>query len=342
MTQKIFLSLILAATVLAQGPSAPTDPQILTTLKTRHRPTGGAAFEFAAIGDQQYGPVGEAKWPALVTDINASGVQFVVHVGDVKSGSTLCSNDMFLNRVQSFNAFAMPMILTPGDNEWTDCHRANNGSFDPLERLAYLRSVFYPSNQSFGQRKATLSQQSEDARYRRYVENSMWSQGNVLFAALHVVGSNNNLGRNAANDAEWRERTDANFNWLKTIYAVARENQFAALVLIMQANPGFEGQRYLADQLETGFRETFFVIEDETIVYQKPVLAIIGDSHLFRIDQPLIGRTTRQPLGNFFRLEVPGSADVHWVRVRVDPASRSVFSFSPEMVPANLQPQQRP
>jgi hypothetical protein len=31
----------------------------------------------------------------------------------------------------------------------------------------------------------------------------MWAQGNVLFAALHIVGSNNNLDRNAENDREY-------------------------------------------------------------------------------------------------------------------------------------------
>ena len=28
-----------------------------------------------------------------------------------------------------------PVIYTPGDNEWTDCHRVNNGGYNPLERL---------------------------------------------------------------------------------------------------------------------------------------------------------------------------------------------------------------
>ena len=35
-----------------------------------------------------------------------------------------------------FDRFADPLVYTPGDNEWTDCHRANNGGYNPLERLA--------------------------------------------------------------------------------------------------------------------------------------------------------------------------------------------------------------
>ena len=38
----------------------------------------------------------------------------------------------------------MLVVLTPGDNEWTDCHRVAAGEYQPLERLAKLREVFYP------------------------------------------------------------------------------------------------------------------------------------------------------------------------------------------------------
>jgi hypothetical protein len=340
------LSLLLLASTLplfAQGPAAGADPAVLRRLLERHLPQMTAPFEFAAIGDQQYGATGERLWPFLQRDINQSGVSFVVHAGDVKSGDTVCSNEMFANRVASFNAFNMPMILTPGDNEWTDCHRENNGSFDSIERLNYLRRVFYPTNESFGRRRLSLSLQSEDPRYATYRENSMWSQGNVLFATVHIVGSNNNLGRNAANDAEFVERTNANFNWLRTIFSVARDNNFSAVVLTMQANPGFNGTRIRVSQMPTGFRDSFFVFEEEAIVYDRPILLIIGDSHIYRMDKPLLGARSGRALENVQRLEVPGSADVHWIRVRVNPAKpHSPFSFEHEDVVEARPAQQRP
>jgi hypothetical protein len=332
---RFLLPLFCAAGLFAQAPAAGPDPAVLTRLLDRHRPQASAPYEFAAIGDQQYGPAGEAKWPGLVQHINRSGVSFVLHAGDVKSGDTLCSN--------AFNSFEMPMILTPGDNEWTDCHRENNGSYDSIERLEYLRRVFYPDNQSFGRRKMTLSLQSEDQRYNRYRENSLFSMGNILYATLHVVGSNNNLGRDAANDREYEERTSANFNWLKTVFAVARDNNFAGVVLTMQANPGMNGTRARVAALGTGFRDTFFVLEDEAIVFNRPILLIIGDSHVFRMDKPLLGARSGQVIENLLRLEVPGSGDVHWVRVRVNPAKPgSPFSFEHEDVPENRVAQQRP
>jgi len=333
---------LLATTAFAQAAASGPDATILSTLLNRHKPTA-QRFEFAAIGDQHYGAAGIAKWPGLQASINRSTAnQFVVHTGDIKSGSTVCDNALFMSRKRDFDLFEMPMMLTPGDNEWTDCHRANNGSFDSLERLEFLRRTFYPDNQSLGKRKITLSQQSEDRRYSKFVENSMWSHGNILFAMVHLVGSNDNLGRNAVNDEEWRERRDANFNWLKTIFSVARDNEFAGVVLVMQVNPGFDGPRVRVGQLETGLRDSFFVIEDEVITFRKPVLMIHGDSHQFHFDKPLLGTKSGNPIDNFTRLEVPGSGDVHWVRVSVDPSKTQIFGIEHVDVVESYFPQTRP
>jgi hypothetical protein len=335
------LALLAPTLTLAQGPAVGPDSAVLARLLERHRPER-MAFEFAAIGDQQYGPAGERRWPALQAAINTSGVPFTVHVGDIKSGTTRCDNAMFANRLEAFNNFEMPMMLTPGDNEWTDCYRENNGSFDSLERLDYFRATFYRDNQSLGKRKMAISRQSEDQRYAKYRENQMWSMGDVLFVMVHMVGSNNNLGRNEANDREYRERTDANFNWIKTGFAVARDNSFAGVVLMAQANPGWNGTPVRVSQLESGMQESFFVIEDETIVYDRPVLMIMGDSHIFRIDKPILGARSGEPIENFTRLEVPGSNLAHWVRVRVDSSRRSMFAFEPEYVRENHAAQSRP
>jgi hypothetical protein len=325
----------------AQAPASGPDPTVLERLLQRHRPEP-RVFDFAAIGDQQYNPAGEQKWPALQNSINGGNVAFTIHLGDFKSGSTQCTDALFNDRFQGFNNFESPLIYTPGDNEWTDCHRENNGSYDSLERLQAIRRMFFSSGQSLGKRKMVLSQQSEDATYNKYVENVMWSMGNVLFVTLHMVGSNNNLGRNAENDAEYAERTAANFNWLKTAFSVARDNAFAGIVIGMQANPGFRGAGLRVSELGSGFRATFFNLEDEAIVYARPVLLMVGDTHVFHIDKPLVGAKSGRPLDNLIRLEVPGEQDSHWIRISVDPARRGLFSFTHEDVPENYATQTRP
>ena len=63
---------------------------------------------------------------------------FVVHDGDLKSGSSLCSDEVLRDMLDVFQASKTPLVYVPGDNEWTDCHRASNGGYDPLERLDNL------------------------------------------------------------------------------------------------------------------------------------------------------------------------------------------------------------
>ena len=47
----------------------------------------------------------------------------------------------------------MPAIFTPGDNDWVDCDRPKNGSYDSLGRLDYERALFFSTPYSLGQHK---------------------------------------------------------------------------------------------------------------------------------------------------------------------------------------------
>jgi hypothetical protein len=82
-------------------------------------------------------------------------------------------------------------------------------------------------------------------------------------------------------------------------------------------------------------------IRDRAIAFGKPVVVAHGDSHYFRVDKPLVAPTAGGPsrrLENFTRAETFGDADVHWVRVTVDPDSPGVFHFEPVVVEANNFP----
>ncbi len=202
---------------------------------------GNGAFTFALIGDMPYGPEGDLKFPNVIADINADRrLSFVAHDGDIKNGSSLCTDEMFADRLDLFNQFRRPVIFVPGDNEWTDCHRANNGAYDPLERLAFLRAMFYPGDQSLGIQTLTLQRQSDDPAFASYPENVQWVENGVMFAGLHIVGSNNNLGRTPAADQEYAARNAANLVWLHDVFERARQDELRAVMLIIQANPLFE------------------------------------------------------------------------------------------------------
>lgn len=334
----MFTRLLPLLAIAAAHLAAQTDPTVLRNLLSTYK-SQPAAFSFAAIGDQQYGAAGEAKWPALAQSLNdaAAGLKFIVHAGDIKSGSTLCTDALFANRLAAFNALQLPMILTPGDNEWTDCHRENNGSYDPLDRLALLRRTFFSTDESLGAKKIKVFRQSEDPRYTLYRENAIWTEGNVVFATLHIIGSNNNLGRTALQDQEYTARNIANLDWLQTVFSLARDGGFGGVVLTMQADPPFpRGSDGVVLKPDTGFTDFIFNLEQQAIVFGKPILIIHGDTHAFRYDKPMVAARTNAVIENVYRLIVPGSSDSHWVRVSINPNKPvSLFTIEHEDVVAN-------
>ena len=292
-------------------------------------------FSFALIGDMPYGPEGDAKFPNVIADINGDRrLSFVVHDGDFKNGSSLCSDDVFYDRLDLFNRFERPLVFVPGDNEWTDCHRANNGGYDPLERLVFLRHVFFPTERSLGRRTLKLTRQSQDPQFAAYRENVRWVRNDVLFVGLHVVGSNNNLGRIPSADAEYEERNAANLAWLREAFALASARRHRAIMVVIQANPNFD--RPPTDPQRTGFNDFLQTLQVGTIAFRKPVVLVHGDSHYFRIDKPMVGAVSGRRVENFTRVETFGETDNHWLRATVEPASPNVFEFSQRIVAANL------
>ncbi len=321
--------LILSAVVLVLASTGAVHADRFEKEDTKH-----PRFEFALIGDMPYNNTDQiGKFNNLIASMNEQKLAFVVHDGDFKSGSTLCDDDTFLNRKVLFDNSKHPFIYLPGDNEWTDCHRANNGAYDPLERLDFLRTVFYPDSRSLGQRTLTLARQSDDPAYAKFRENVRWTVGDVVFVGLHVVGSNDNFGRTPQMDLEHNERNAANLAWMKQAFALAKTERARGIMLIIQANPGFELPA--TDPERTGYNEFLAELEAQTLAFGKPVVLVHGDSHYFRIDKPLVAASTRARIENFTRVETFGAFDVHWLRVSVDPKNPGLFVFKPVIVDAN-------
>jgi hypothetical protein len=96
-----------------------------------------------------------------------------------------------------------------------------------------------------------------------------------------------------------------------------------------------------------GFKDVLLALRDEVIASRKPVAYVHGDSHYFRIDRPFLDAQRRR-LENFVRVETfgdnqaNGNNDVHWLKVFVDDRTREVFSFQPQIVPANRTAEPQP
>lgn len=295
-------------------------------------------FTFVAVGDMPYRLPGDhARFERLIADINRLAPAFTIHIGDIKSGSSPCTDANLRKIKDEFATFAQPLIYTPGDNEWTDCHRESAGGFDPLERLAKVRSMFFERPESFGQTKLALERQAEAMpAFKTFVENQRWARDGVVFATVHVVGSNNGFERNQASVAEYFARDAANVAWIEDTFAKATAAGAPAVVLAFQANPYW--QKKPADRGgEDGFKTTLAALAAGAEAFKKPVLLVQGDDHVLIIDQPLLDTKGKNPLPNVTRLQVMGEALVHGVQVLVDPADPGVFGFVPLIVKENVE-----
>jgi len=316
-------------------------------------------------GDLPYSDVqAQIGVPNLIADMNRQNLRFSVHDGDLKGGNgtpgsvtpTTCVDELYTQALGFFNALRAPAILTPGDNDWTDCDRPSNGGFSSLERLDHERGVFFSDAESLGRHHIHMDVQTAPlclglAGHVPCVENRRWHAGGVTYVTLNIQGSCNNLCDTAPDPVEWAARNAANIAWLQEGFQVATQRHSAALMIISQANPGwhpFENDAsprnpvtlVQLDAKPDGFRDFLLALRAEVIVFGKPVAYVHGDTHTFRIDKPLLDAQGRR-LENFTRLETfgdnaaNGTNDVNWVKVLVDPHSREVFAFQPQIVPAN-------
>jgi Calcineurin-like phosphoesterase len=212
------------------------------TLAATGTPDDGSAtaVTYAIIGDIPYGQPQIANFPNDIDDINGDPqVRLVVHLGDIKNGSSRCDTSYFQTILDELQGFKDPLVYTPGDNEWTDCHRANNGGYTPTERLATIRQLFFANpGQSLGGRSKAL-----DAQAAPFVENTRWSQSRVVFGMLDVPGSNNDWApwfnitpRSQTQVDEYVGRNAANLAWLDHVFTVAKDDDAAAVALGIQAD----------------------------------------------------------------------------------------------------------
>jgi hypothetical protein len=325
-------------------------------------------FEYAVglWGDLPYSDVQATTGvPNLIADMNDSTLEFSVHDGDLKAGNstpgsstpTTCSNALYQQGLDYLNALQAAAMITPGDNDWTDCDRPSNGGFNSRERLDYERSVFFATPYSQGQHPLRQVVQTTPSCLgvggpTQCVENRRWTVKGVTYATVNIQGSCNNLCDTAPDPDEYAARNAADIAWLEQTFAAAKADGSAAIMLIGQADPGFDAAdptrapvRNPRTLVETdgqpdGFHDFLVALRDQVIAFERPVVYVHGDSHYFRVDKPFLDDQGRR-LENFTRVETfgdnqgNGNNDVHWVKALVDPHSRDVFAFQPQMVPAN-------
>ncbi len=281
-------------------------------------PVAAGSFRFIAGGDIPYGRFDEMSFIGLLAKAAESEPDFIVHVGDFKGGATPCSDETFERMRDLFQSQPVPLIYTPGDNEWTDCHRKKAGGYDPQERLGRLRQLFFSDPAVLKLDKLKAKSPNAD-----YPENLRFLHKQVMFATVHVVGSKNNRRKkDAAAMAEFLSRSSAVKAHLLEVFAEAKLTGAKAVVLMFHGDPLFE-----RDKPHKAYKSFLKTLTKQLRSWKLPVLAIHGDSHNFIVDHPLVDDETGQAFTRFTRLEVPGAPQVRVVEVKVNSVADSVFEI---------------
>jgi hypothetical protein len=311
----------------------------------------GQSYTVGLFGDVPYGAAGKVEYPRLLADMNAARPSFAIYDGDLKAGGDgACTDQLYLQHKDWFNSLRFPVVVTPGDNDWTDCwgrYGPGTGGYDAEERLAFERQQFFSTDFSLGARPMRVERESSEAGYQAYSENARWVAGPVMYLTLNFQGSNDNLphagvdgetrsdAEIARQTAEHNARQAADVHWLQESYAKAKQLGVKGVVVTWQSDPNFNNEGKLQPLQYDGLVTLRDELRKQVIAFSGQSLLVHGDSHYFKIDKPL-NYDNGQVVEKFTRVETFGAANTHWVSLTVDPHDPQLFQLRPQFVAGNI------
>lgn len=243
---------------------------------------------FAILGDVPYSPEGERH---LVRDLaglsEESEIEFVVHLGDIKTGRTPCVAAVYENVAALLRRSPRPLFILPGDNEWNDCA-------DPEAAWRLWTASFSRFEQAWPLPFQVRRQPGRD-------ENFAFVYRDVLFIGLNLVG-----GR-VQDEEEWRRRHGDNLDWVRAQLAAGGAGVRRAVVF-GHARPSRSHAEFFRD------------LEAEARRFGGPVLYAHGDGHHWKRN-PLV------PEGHVEAVQVDDGNRAPPVKVTVSSDPGRPFSF---------------
>jgi len=241
------------------------------------------------------------------------------------------------------NAFAAPVLFTPGDNDWWDCTK--HGNLDFIESLDYIRKTHFSSNFTLGLKPLKLFNQNKSG----YPENLSLIKDNIGFITLHVVRERNQMiPLDPDRKKEYDARKEANLSWLEQSFKEL--DSLDAIVVVLHANIlekqniplkmlahniiknkkllfNFENYKLAYKSLfidsdyefRLPYRDIGKLIQKLSLEFKKPVLLLHGDTHFHRITPPL------KKFPNLHIIETFGSPDYKAIEIIVQPKSKNPF-----------------
>lgn len=243
---------------------------------------------FSVMGDVPYTAADDPTLQAQIVAHNLlSPSSFMVHVGDIKSGSTPCDQAVYLKVAGFLHALTVPTFIIPGDNEWNDCA-------DPDTAWGYWTGSFGRFESFWPTAPAAAHQAARD-------ENFAWVERGVLFIGINLVG-----GR-VHDAAEWAARLADDASWVEAQLALHGASAYA-MVLFAHAEPTANHAAFM-----TRYRAA-------AGAWGKPVLHLMGDGHVWRMDRPWAEQ-------NILRVEVQQGGVAQPIQVTVSATAAEPFTI---------------
>ncbi|SMG17808.1 metallophosphoesterase [Arenibacter troitsensis] len=248
------------------------------------------SISFTAIGDVPYNNEQRDGLINIISRHNAiDPSEFVIHVGDIKPGAAECDETVYQDVSGILKTFEAPTFVVLGDNEYNDCT-------DPQQGLEYWNKYFLHFNENWTFEPTVIYQTER-------TENFSWTERNVLFIGVNLVGSQ------VHDPVEWQNRLTQNGQWIKRLLE-EQVNKVEATVVFGHANIVEAGP----DKFET-FTDLF---RAAALSFGKPILLVQGDGHFWIKNKPW-------PEQNITRLQIDGGDSA--VKITVDTSLDYPFSF---------------
>lgn len=275
-----------------------------------------ADFSFGVIGQafsiNKSDPVAaENALRGALAESDADNLAFVV-VNGIKTAAEPCTDQLYMQRRDMLEAAQNGVIMSLAAGDWVYC-RNQAGKSSAIERLNQIRELFYNDERSFGASKLDLMRQSATPKFREYEENARWEFGEILFATINLPADNNHYRSDGGRNGEYEDRQIATRDWLRHLFAIAKNKKLRGIVLFSDANPmpvqrpsELHGQR-------DGFNEVRQQLTALSSKFSGRVLLVHG--------QRGAGRDIFWT-GNLGIL----ASDANWSKITVDPARPKLFA----------------
>jgi len=252
----------------------------------QEEPSPAQKLTFYAMGDTPYTVADFALLPKQIAAIRPDA-DFVVHVGDIKSGAIPCVEPVYTKVADMLRKCKLPVFVLPGDNEWNDCVSPEN--------------AWKLWNRHFLNFDTRWRHDIPVTRDATRPENFAFMRHGVLVVGVNLVG-----GRVHDQD-EWKQRHRQNIDWLQKNLRRAG-SQLKAVVLLGHADPRNKHDDF------------FKPLSQLAKASGKPFLYLHGDGHRWKKGTPF-------KAGNLLCVQIDQGGAAPPLKVTVTPSRKKPFDF---------------